>query len=212
MNYFPIFLRVEGRACLVVGGGQIASRKVTALLRARAAVRVVAPEACAEVEALARDGVLRWEPRPYDARDLEGAHLVIAATRDRAVNARVSREAQSLRIPVNVVDDPELCTFIVPSIVDRSPVVVAISTGGASPALARMLRARLEAVLPAGAGPFAELLAHDRARVRDLIPGAAARTTFWKRALDGEVGSLGLSGRIDEARRALEDLLTGLRG
>lgn len=211
VSHFPIFLRLDGRSCLVVGGGEIASRKARSLLGAGADVCAVAPEFCADLERLGEEGRLRLRCSRYDSTDLDGAHIVIAATDDREVNARVSSEAQARRIPVNVVDDPDLCSFIVPAILDRSPVVVAVSTGGASPALARLLRTRLGAALPGGAGPLAEMLAAARQRVRDLIPEASDRAAFWERALAGEIAGLGLSGRIDEARRLLDTLIVGLR-
>jgi uroporphyrin-III C-methyltransferase/precorrin-2 dehydrogenase/sirohydrochlorin ferrochelatase len=211
MDYFPVFLRLEGRTCLVVGGGDVGARKARSLLDAHASVRLVAPRACAELTAMAAANVLAWERRPYQVGDLDGVTVVIAATDDRELNARVSSDAQAAGIPVNVVDDPALCTFIVPAIVDRSPVLIAISTGGASPALARHLRARVEAAVPAGAGALAGLLSDARQRVRDLVPGPAARAAFWEGVVGGEVGALGLSGRADAARRALEAVLERLR-
>lgn len=211
MDYFPVFLRLKQRPCLVVGAGEVGARKAMALLDAGAHVRVVAPEACAELAATAAAGKLTWERRGYAASDLRGAALVIAATEDRALNARVSRDAQDAGVPVNVVDDPDLCSFIVPAIVDRSPVLVAISTGGASPALARHLRARVEAAVPEGAGALAALLAEARSRVRDVLPAAAERAAFWERVVGGEVGALGLVGRLEDARRALEGMLARLR-
>lgn len=211
MENFPIFLRVAGRRCLVVGGGEVALRKVEALLRAGAEVVVVAPRGCAGVEARAEAGELRWEARRYGPADLDGAHLVIAATDVREINAAVSRDAQARRLPVNVVDDPDLCTFIVPAVVERGPVVVAISTGGASPTLARMLRARVEAAIPEGVGALAELLKDKRAAVRDRLADPEARRAFWDRIVGGEVAGLAFSGRIEQARRVLEGLVGKLK-
>lgn len=211
MDYFPVFLRLEGRSCVVVGGGEVGARKAASLLDARASVHVVAPDACTELVAMADAGKLAWHRRGYQASDLQGAAVVIAATDDRAVNAQVSRDAQAVGLPVNVVDDPELCSFIVPAVVDRQPVLVAISTGGASPALARHLRARVAAAVPEGAGPLAALLARARGSVRDLVPATAARAAFWERVVGGEVGALGLAGRIEEAGRALDRLIADLR-
>lgn len=210
MDYFPVFLRLQGRVCVLVGGGEVGARKAAVLLDARASVRVVAPEACPALVALADAGKLVWHRRAYASQDLQGAALVIAATDDRALNAQVSREAQGTGLPVNVVDDPDLCSFIVPALLDRRPVLVAISTGGASPALARHLRARLAAAVPEGAGPLAALLAQARSRVRDLVPSTAARATFWERVVGGEVAALGLAGRLEDARRALERMIADL--
>ena len=204
MEHFPIFLTLSGRRCLVVGGGEMALEKVERLLAARADLVVVAPRAVADLEALATAGELRWERRAYATDHLDDAQLVIAATGVREVDATVSREAQARRLPVNVVDVPALCTFIVPSIVDRGPVVVAISTGGASPSLARSLRLRIESVLPEGMGALASLLRARREAVRARLPDAAARKAFWDRVVGGEVADLALSDRLDQARQTLD--------
>ena len=147
MDYLPIFLKLDGRPCAVIGGGEVAARKAGLLLDAGARVTVTAPALCEALAELAQQERIAHRARPFDPAALDGATLVIAATDDRAVNAEVSRLAQQRRIPVNVVDDPELCSFILPAIVDRSPVIVAFSTGGRVPVLARRLRAQLEAML-----------------------------------------------------------------
>jgi uroporphyrin-III C-methyltransferase/precorrin-2 dehydrogenase/sirohydrochlorin ferrochelatase len=143
MDFLPIFLKVKGKLCLVVGGGEVATRKAGVLLDAGARVRVVAPTIKPELAQRVESIVARFE-----TQHLDGVSLVIAATDDRGVNQQVSQQAQLRNIPVNVVDDPELCSFIMPSILDRSPLMVAFSSGGASPVLTRMLRAKLEALIP----------------------------------------------------------------
>ena len=142
MNTFPISLRIANHRCLVVGGGDIAARKVELLLRANAVVSVVAPELCPSLEELRRLGSISHLPRTFENHDVPGNFLVIAATNDLTTNRRVSEVSESNNIPVNVVDQPELCTFTMPSIVDRSPVTIAVSTGGASPVMAGQVRAR----------------------------------------------------------------------
>jgi uroporphyrin-III C-methyltransferase/precorrin-2 dehydrogenase/sirohydrochlorin ferrochelatase len=210
MEHFPIYLRIAGRRCLVVGAGEVAWRKVERLLDAGADVVVVAPWAFPALATAAGKGRVLWERRPYRTADLDGVHLAIAATDDRGVNATVSREAQARRLPVNVVDDPELCSFIVPSIVDRGPVVVAISTGGASPSLARMLRGRVESVVPRSVGALAELLRDRREVVKTKLVDPDRRKAFWERVVSGEVAALALSDRVGHARRLLDELVTKL--
>lgn len=147
MAYLPIFLKVEGCPCLVVGGGLVAWRKAEALLGAGAAVSVISPQVVPEIDKLARKGNLRHLARGYVPGDLRGFALVYAATDDAEVQREVSREARELSIPVNVVDGPEFCTFISPAIIKRGALTVAVSTAGASPAMARRIRERLERLL-----------------------------------------------------------------
>lgn len=202
MEHLPIFLKLTGRACAVIGGGEVAARKAELLLAAGARVTVTAPELAAPLAELLRQGRIAHRAEAFSPAALQGAALVIAATDDRAVNAEVSRLAQAQSLPVNVVDDPELCSFILPAIVDRSPVVIAISTGGASPVLARLLRARLESLVPAAYGELAALSARFRDRVKRALP-QAARRRFWEGVLQGPIAELANSGRVDEAERAL---------
>ena len=148
MDFLPVFLRIKQQRALVVGGGQVALRKVHMLLRAEARIRLVAPEIVPELQQLLKDRQHQIEQRDFFEQDLEGCKLVIAATADSAVNMAVFMAASKRHLPVNVVDQPELCSFIFPSIVDRSPLVIAVSSGGASPVHARLLRARLETFIP----------------------------------------------------------------
>jgi uroporphyrin-III C-methyltransferase/precorrin-2 dehydrogenase/sirohydrochlorin ferrochelatase len=212
MEHFPVFLNVRGRPCLVVGAGEIAARKVESLRRAGAQVCVVAPEACEDVKQLAAGDGVRWEQRGYRATDLDTVRLVIAATDNRDLNSAISSDAQARGIPVNVVDDPDLCTFIVPSIVERGAVLVAISTGGASPTLAKVLRERIDGALPTGVDAFATMLRDAREQVHAIVTGGEQRRAFWDRVVRGDVGQLALAGRLDEARKALRELVTKAKG
>ncbi len=185
MDYLPIFLDLRGRRALVVGGGEVAARRVNLLRRAGASVSLVAPKVGGAVRRQITNDALAHFAEPFAPDHLRGCALAVAATDSRAVNRSVARHARLAGIPVNVVDDPALCTFIMPAIIDRSPVVVAVSTGGASPILARMLRARLEALIPAAYGRLAKLAAAWRPRARGLLPDAVMRRRFWEDALDG---------------------------
>jgi uroporphyrin-III C-methyltransferase/precorrin-2 dehydrogenase/sirohydrochlorin ferrochelatase len=202
MDYLPVFLNLHGRSCLLVGGGEVAARKVSLLLEAGAAVTVLAPELCETLAAQAAAGRIAHRPGHFGPEALAQAALVIAATDDREVNRRVSEEARRRNIPVNVVDDPQLCTFIMPAIVDRSPVVIAVSTGGASPVLARLIRARLESLIPAAYGRLAALVERFRDAVKQKLP-QPARRPFWERVLQGPVAELVFSGREQDAEEAL---------
>jgi uroporphyrin-III C-methyltransferase / precorrin-2 dehydrogenase / sirohydrochlorin ferrochelatase len=207
MNQFPIFIQVRDRRCVVVGGGEIAARKISLLLRAEARVVVVAPELCANLAALEAEGKIAWEKAEFDPRHLDQAWLVIAATDNTAVNEAVSQAAQARSIPVNVVDQPALCTFTMPSIIDRSPIVVAISSGGAAPVLARLLRARLETLIPASYGRLAALAGKFRKQVQQQLPEGSARRIFWENVFEGPIAEQMLAGREDAAFSALQQSL-----
>ncbi len=204
MRYLPIFLDVKNRPCLVVGGGEVAMRKVASLLRAGAAVTVVAPALAEALRPSAAEGALKHLERGFEDTDIEGAVLIFAATADRAVNARVAELAKASGIPVNVVDEGEDSTFIMPSIIDRAPVVVAVSTETASPVLARLLRTRLESVIPAGYGRLGELCARYRDRVKARFADPRDRRRFWDRVLQGGVAERIFSGHMEEADAAME--------
>ncbi|MBI2380487.1 MAG: uroporphyrinogen-III C-methyltransferase [Gammaproteobacteria bacterium] len=184
MDYFPAFHDLRGRAVLIVGGGEVAARKYALLASAGARVFLVAPALHPELETARNKAELMHMPEHYASRDLSAYTLVVAATDDATVNAQVAADAERAGRPVNVVDTPELCSFIVPAIVDRSPVQVAISTGGAAPVLARRLRSQIEALLPAGLGRLAELSARWRERVKRRFPALTARRRFWERLFD----------------------------
>lgn len=204
MDYFPIFLTLKQQSCLVVGGGDVARRKISLLKQAGAAITVVSPEACAEVVEWAQKNELTWIQRAYEHTDLEGRRIVIAATNQREVNAAVSAAAQGRSIPVNVVDQPDLCSFIMPAIVDRSPIIIAISTGGGVPVLARLLRARLESWIPATYGDLAQLAVKFRDRVKAKFHTTNDRRIFWEDVLQGDVAEKMFAGKKVESEAALE--------
>jgi len=212
MDFLPIFLNLKGRSCAVVGGGEVASRKVSLLLNAGAQVTIHAPELSETIRHWVSEGKVRHNPQAFSAEALDGCALAIAATDDRAVNRQVSDAAKARGIPVNVVDQPDLCTFIMPSIIDRSPVVVAVSTGGASPVLARLIRARLETVIPAGYGRLAQLVAAFRDKVKQHFKYPARRRRFWEDVLQGQIAELVYSGQEAAAHKALQEKIDATDG
>ena len=208
MDFLPVFLKLKGQPCLVVGGGKVAARKVALLSRAGAVITVVSPVYCDELLALGEAGDITFHHREFSDDDVREFVLVIAATDDRSVNQRVYDLAMLHNVPVNVVDDPDNSSFIVPSIVDRSPVQIAVSTGGASPVLARLLRARLESFIPSAYGRLAALVDEYRNKVKERFAVPEQRRYFWESVLQGRVAELLFAGRGDEARKALEQAIS----
>lgn len=204
MSYLPIFVHLNDRSCLVVGGGGVAARKIRQLLKADGKVTVVAPELCNDVQQMLSDQKIKHIATAFKPEHLDAMMLVIAATDDEVINRRVSELAQSRNIPVNVVDNPGLCSFIMPSIVDRNPVQIAISTGGASPVLARLLRARLETMIPSSFGRLAELMGKSREKVRKRFPKMRERRRFWEHILQGPVAEMLFAGQDKAALKMLE--------
>lgn len=208
MRYFPAFLDLQSAPVLIVGGGAIAARKLDLLSQAGASVMVVSPTATAGISGRAKEGGLRWLAKCFDPTDVNGMRIVIAATGDRDVNAAVARAAREAGIPVNVVDDAALSTFIVPAIVDRSPLVVAISSGGVAPMLARRVRALIESLLDESWGRLALFAERWRPRIRSGIVDLVTRRRFYDWLLDGPVAALVRVGRESDADKLLEERLT----
>jgi len=200
VGYYPAFLDLRGRRCVVVGGGVVALRKVEALLRCGAQVLVVSPDLSVELAARVRERRVAHEAREFRPEDLGGAFLVVAATDDASVNAQVFEEAERRGLLVNTVDDPERCNFIVPSAIQRGPITVAISTGGASPALAKHLREQIERSVGPEYGALAALMGELRAEVKRTHADEAARRRVWQRILDSDVIDLLRAGRPEAAR------------
>ena len=206
MDFFPVFLDIKNKPCLVVGGGEVATRKAGMLMQAGGRVTVVAPELSDTLKELAKSEKIAHIAEKFRPEHLGEAVLVIAATDDRAANKEISETAKKQRIPVNVVDNPDLCSFIMPSVIDRSPLVIAISSGGTSPVLARVVRAKLETFIPAAYGRLAQFAASFRDQVKKhILP--AKRRIFWEKILQGPVAEMVLSGQDQAARKALEQAL-----
>ena len=190
MRHFPLFLDLRERLVVVVGGGTVAERKIALVAQSGARIRVIAPSLTPGLAAARNDERLEHVAREFEPADVAGARLVIAATADRTVNRAVAVSAERHGIVVNVVDDLELSTGILPAIVDRSPIIVAVSTGGTAPALARRVRARIETVVDESVGRFAAFAAAWRGRIRAAIPNLSARRRFYDWLIDGPVASL----------------------
>ena len=207
MQALPIFMNINQRLCVVIGAGEVAARKVTMLLRAQASVTVYAPEICPTLADLVEAGRIRYQQARFADQQLSGACLVIAATNDLQVNTAVSLAAQANNIPVNVVDAPALCTFTMASIVERSPIVIAISSEGNAPVLARYLRSKIETMLPAGYGRIAAIAGEFRDKVKSKHATSQARRIFWEGVLQGPIVERILAGQEAAARIGLDQLL-----
>ena len=207
MNYFPVFFDLTGQKLLIVGGGEVALRKVSLLERTGALLTVVAPEIAPELLQLAATGTLQLAIREFAPEDLDGARLVIVATSRRAVNRWIANLSESRSIPVNVVDDREASRFIVPAIIDRDPVLVAVSTGGTSPVLARRLRERLEALIPARIGELASWLKALRGTARQKLRDTEERRRFFEAVVDGPAARHFMDGDNPGAQRIAQRLL-----
>ena len=205
--YYPVYLNLQNRRCVIIGGGTVAEGKITRLRESGAVIGVVSPDATPGIRQMAADGILRWEPRTYRPGDLEGAFIAIAATNDREVNRAIYKEAETRGVMLNAVDDPPNCSFIAPSIVQRGPVTVAISTGGASPALARKLRESLQASGDLAWADLAGVMAAARARLRQQGLLTAVDPEKWQACITPELLQMAQNGQEAEA---LEILLNGL--
>ncbi len=207
MQALPIFLNIKNRPCVVIGGGEVATRKVTMLLKADAAVTVYSPEICQELQALVSAEKIKHIQTDFEPSQLVGACLVIAATDDETVNVAVSVAAKAQNIPVNVVDAPDLCTFTMGSIIDRSPVVIAVSSEGNAPVLARYIRTKIETMLPASYGRIAAIAGEFREQVKEKFATTQLRRRFWEGVLQGPMVERVLSGQEQAARELLQNIL-----
>jgi precorrin-2 dehydrogenase/sirohydrochlorin ferrochelatase len=208
MGYYPMCLEMAGRPCLVVGGGPVAERKVVGLLQAGARLTVVSPGVTPQLDDWAREGRIRLIRRRYESSDLAGQSLVFVATDDGVVNVEVARDARAAGVLINAADDPAHCDFILPAVLRRGELTVAVSTGGASPALSRMVRDELDAYL--AREDYAALVSVAADARRALrADGVGAPWERWRNALDAELRGLVTAGRLGEARERLVERLGG---
>jgi len=205
MGYYPVLLDLAGRRCVMVGGGLVAERRVEGLVAAGARVIVISPRLTRSLAALAAEGRIEHEPRAYHEGDLAGADLAFVATNTGEVNAAVAREARERSVWINAADDPPRCTFILPALVRRGDLTVAVATGGSSPALARAIREELETYLTEDYATLASIAAEARREVRAAGTPVTAET--WRRALGPEVRRLIVERGRDDAKHRLLEIL-----
>jgi len=207
VDYLPIFADLKSKPVLVVGGGDVAARKIELLRRAGARVQIAARELCEELQELADIDAVEWLATEFAETQLDSVFLVIAATDDSALNGLVYEAANRRHLLANVVDDQPKCSFIFPSIVDRSPLVVAISSSGTAPVLARLLREKLESLLPANLGQMAQIAGQWRDKVKQRFHKMSDRRRFWERAFNGLFASQVAAGNVLGAQQTLDDQL-----
>jgi uroporphyrin-III C-methyltransferase/precorrin-2 dehydrogenase/sirohydrochlorin ferrochelatase len=207
MDYFPVFVKLKNKDCLVVGAGEIAARKIELLARAGAKITVIANKISHHVSSLEEPCKLTLLQKPFTPTDLRGFRLVVSATDNKETNQLVAKTAEEQNILVNVVDNPELCSFIFPAIIDRSPVVAAVSSGGAAPVLARLLRAKIETTIPPAYGQLAQLAEKYRNDVKKHIKEPAQRRIFWENIFQGSVAELVFAGNEQGAEQQLQQAL-----
>lgn len=207
MDYLPIFVNIKNQHCLIIGGGAVAARKADLFIKSGAIVTVIAPELKTEMKHHLSHGKIVWQMDWFSEELLENVSkpkYVISATDDEAINQAVYHYCQSNGIPVNVADQTEYCDFILPAIVDRSPMTIAVSTGGRSPVLARVMKARLETLIPAGFGRLTDLVGRYRQKVKDAIVDLNGRKAFWEKLLNSSFIDKTVQGRIEEAENYIE--------
>ena len=208
-SYYPVYLNLRGRRCVIVGGGTVAEGKISRLLDSGADICVVSPDATPGIRQFVADGNVRWEQRKYEKGDLDGAFIAIAATNVREVNRRIFEEAEERGVMLNAVDDPPNCSFIAPSIVQRGPVTVAISTGGVSPALARKLRESLQTSDALAWADLSSVMAVARSHLREAGLLSTIDPQRWQCCITPELLAMTQDGQQSEAA---EMLLAGLTG
>ncbi len=207
MEFLPIFYNLKNQLCLLVGGGEVAHRKASLLVRAGGRLRVVSPELGEEMALLVKQNGCEYRAKNYSVDDLDGVGLVIAGTDNVQVNIHVSEDARQRGLPVNVVDQPHLSSFIFPAIIDRSPLVIAVSSSGESPVLARLLRARLESLIPGTYGNLAKLVGRFRDQVKTRFGKINQRRAFWESVLQGPIAEMVFAGKNELAETMLKKLL-----
>ncbi|MCK4842152.1 MAG: uroporphyrinogen-III C-methyltransferase [Methylococcales bacterium] len=207
MDYFPLFLKLKQQNCLVIGAGKVAARKIELLTRAGGVITVIANDISPTIADMEVSHKLTIKNKSFEKTDMTNFKLVVSATNNSTTNQLVADTATALNIPVNVVDNPDLCSFIFPAIIDRSPVIAAISSGGTSPVLARLLRAKIESIISPAFGQLADLAEKYRNPVKGKIKEPSQRRIFWENVLQGGIAELVFSGKKQQADNQLAELI-----
>ncbi|MFZ3102409.1 MAG: bifunctional precorrin-2 dehydrogenase/sirohydrochlorin ferrochelatase [Desulfitobacteriaceae bacterium] len=208
-HFYPLFMNLKNRWVLVVGGGEVAYRKVQTLLNHQALVRIISPHLVPQLQRLVDDQQCVWVKKEYAWRDIQEAVLIFACTEQEAVNAQVARDANNLVRPINVVDDLEKCNFIVPSLMERGDLSIAVSTSGASPIVARQIRAQLEELYGDPMAEYLALLKTWRVEIKRKLP-ESKRRTFWEKVTDGAILEMIKAKRLKEAKGVIEQCFQSL--
>jgi siroheme synthase-like protein len=203
--YYPIYLDIEERTVVIIGGGNVCARKAETMMKYGARVIVVSPEFTDEIEQWAREGALAIQRKPYAANDLDGAHIVIASTDDQSVNEQIAADCRARRIPVNVVDVTPLCEFIVPAIIEKGSIQIAISTGGKSPALARTLKEDLYRAIGPEYAEVNDVLGTLRDGAKKVLPTDVDRKRFFDGIIASGVLEMLRDGRRKQAYQVIAD-------
>lgn len=209
MSYYPLYLDLENKTVLVVGGGAVACRKVETLLEYGAAVKIVSPRVTDGLEALIDQERCLWIARTYSPEDIHGSVLVFSCTEKEEINARVAGDAKTHNIPVNVVDDPDKCSFFVPSVLKRGDLSIAVSTTGSSPKVAGRIRRQLEEIYGNEMAVYLTLLRTWRREIKDRLP-PEKRLLFWEKVTDGHVLEHIKNGQLDQAKEVIENCFRSL--
>ncbi|HEX3014851.1 MAG TPA: bifunctional precorrin-2 dehydrogenase/sirohydrochlorin ferrochelatase [Desulfobacteria bacterium] len=207
-KYYPIMLNLTGLPCLVVGGGEVAERKVVSLLECDAELTVISPQLTPKINSLSEQGKIRWLPREFQPGDAQGHVLVISATDQAVTNHRVAAECRAAGIIVNVVDDPKFCSFVVPAVVRQEDLVIAVSTGGSSPLVARQIRDEMAQRYGPEYGEYLRILAQAREKVLRDIPEQENRRNVFEQLTNGYLLALISAGQIAEAKEWVEKCLS----
>ncbi len=207
MINLPIFIKLQSQHCLVVGGGVVATRKIKQLLNAEAQIFVVAPDICDELKKINGFGEIHYIKQNYNEEYLEDKKLVIAATNNKQLNTEIAEHAKAKDILVNVVDNPEAGNFILPSVIDRSPIVIAVSTSGVAPVLTKLLSTRIETIVPFSYGKLAAFIGKFRSLVKEKIPDRKNQRRFWENVLDGPISEMFCAGQEEKSLKLLKEQL-----
>jgi uroporphyrin-III C-methyltransferase/precorrin-2 dehydrogenase/sirohydrochlorin ferrochelatase len=208
MNYLPLFIDTSGKKCLIVGGGKVASRKLIPILESNMTVNMISSDIADEIlEIIKNKKNFTYEQRNFEEKDINDQFLIIAATNDKSINSLIAKLAKEKNILVNMAEDSIKGNVLIPSVVDRSPIKIAISSGAASPILTRLVKTKLETIIPYAFSKLADVMMEYRAKVKEKYSSIKERRNFWETFLDGPLSEMVLSGHIEKAKKILDKSL-----